>query len=856
MSLCIIDAYNIIFRAFYSLPSLVTSNNVPIGAVYGFLNVLIKFMSNHRYTMLLVALDTGKITFRKKLYDGYKANRHKVDDALQAQFSIIREAIHAFGLKVVEVPGFEADDIIATYTRIALEQHIKVEIISTDKDLIQLMNDSVKIFNPLSKIYITPDSVKKKFGVKYSQIVDYLSIVGDASDNIPGVKYIGPKTAVQLLQQFETLENIYNNLEYINKARIKELLINARHQAFLSKKLIILNNQVPVPFHLEQMIFQLVQDKKRTNFLHKYELKSLTNNLTINTDHKIIDTEDSVNIKIISINDLIKLKDEIETFGKLYFHFTQQSFSCYFGTTIYQINVEDKSKLLLFDYDSKYTEIMTNLQNIFEDISIKKICFDVKQIMSFLQKLNIQFNGFDDISLLAHIIYTSKRKVNLEYVIQFYNLNYKNHDAFCIYQLHMILRKKIADEKQFETYELLEKPLIPLLIKIEKKGVKIDKNALIRLGDEFQGKLNKLENDIFDITSTKFNIASYHQVGQILFERLKLSGGKKSKKSQKYMTNVSILEKQAASGILVAKKIIEWRHYSKLISTYIKTLKKSLDNVDYRIHTNFSLTTSSTGRLSSQNPNLQNIPIKTKDGNRIRKAFVANDHHFIVSGDYSQIELRVLAHIANVKNLKDAFIKKKDIHSITASQIFNIPLKDVNSQYRRKAKAVNFGIIYGQTSYGLANILNISNKEASRYITSYFQTYPGIKEYMDKTISFATKYGYVKTEMGRKCFIENIKSQTSSLKNIAKRAAINARIQGTASEIMKKAMINMDADIKQYLIMQIHDELLFEIPKSMLERSCSIIKEIMQNSFCMSVPGDVNISYGSNWYDMKKVLVP
>ena len=852
MSLCIIDGYNLIFRAFYALPSLVTSKNIPIGAVYGFLNMLMKITADHQYTMLLVALDTGSVTFRKKLYTEYKANRPKIDSKLQIQFPIVREAIHAFGLKIVEAPGFEADDIIATYTRIALEQNIKVKIISTDKDLIQLMNDNVQIFNPLSRSYTTPDSVQKKFGIDYSQIVDYLSIVGDSSDNVPGVKYVGPKTAVELLKQFQTLENIYDNLSNVKRTRIRQLLINSRDQAFLSRTLIALNNKVKVPFDLEQLTFQFLPNQKSTTFLQKYEIKSLNNRPTINIAHEVNKIKYSVKRQSISTHDLVKLITEIKSFGKFYFHFTQDSFSCYFGTLLYQINIGSQLEVLSFNDNHKCTEILASLQNIFEDLSIKKICFDTKQIISLLQKVNIKFNIFDDISLLAHIIYTSKKKVNLENIIQFYNINYKHPDAFCIYHLHLILKVKLANEKQFEIYELIDKPLILLLSAIEKKGFKIDKDILIKLGDEFQQKLDKLQNEIFNITCIKFNIASYQQVGQILFDTLKLSGGRKSKKSQNYITDSNTLEKQSSSGILIAKKIMEWRHYSKLISTYIKPLQKAVDKVDYRIHTSFSLVASSTSRLSSHNPNLQNIPIRTNDGNKIRKAFIAQDNHFIVSGDYSQIELRVLAHIANIENLKNAFINNEDIHALTASQIFNIPLKEVNSQYRRKAKAINFGIIYGQTSYGLSNILNISNKEASQYIKSYLQTYPGIQEYMEQTITFATTYGYVRTAMGRKCFIENIDSKNSSLRNIAKRAAINARIQGTASEIIKKAMISLDPCVKNYLIMQIHDELLFEIPKNSLEKSCSMIKNTMENTFCMSIPSNVNITYGSNWYDMKK----
>ena len=855
MSLCIVDGYNFVFRAFHSLPPLTTSKDIPVGAVYGFINMLAKLIEDNDCEMLAIALDSGKKTFRSDLYPEYKAHREEPDEALKIQFPIIREAIEAFGVRAIEAPGFEADDIIATYTRLALEKNFKVRIISSDKDLIQLMQNNVEIFDPLKKKYITSSTVLEKFGIKHSQMIDYLSLVGDASDNIPGVKKVGPKTAAKLLNQFETLENIYNKLDEIEPIRIKGLLEDSKTEAFLSKKLIILDDKVTLPFKIEQLKFEGITQDKLTDFLEKYEFKSLNTQRITSSKNQSLGTINSVTTKVITSSELYKMHSEIEKFGKFYFHVSDNAFSCYFGNYLYKINLTSQLNLLSFsdeDHgDNNLNTILKDLKNIFEDISIKKICFDGKLIIHLCVNNGIDFKIFDDVSLLAYTLHTGKQKINFETLANIYNVNYKSHDAFYIYCIHNILKTQLAEERKFKIYETIEKPLLSLLVKIENEGIQVDKNLLIELGTEFEQKLNSLQSEIFQLSGEEFNIGSPKQIGEMLFDKLKLEGGKKSKKSGSYITDAETLEKHATLGVPIAKKILEWRHYSKLISTYINALQKAINKEDGRIHTTFSLTTTSTGRLSSHDPNLQNIPIRTSDGNRIRKAFIAKENHSIVSGDYSQIELRILADIANIKSLKDAFIQKKDIHSITASQIFEIPLDNVGAEHRRKAKAINFGIIYGQSAYGLANSLNISREEAFTYIESYFKQYPGIKEYMDVTIDFAKKHGYVKTLMGRRCYVENINDRNYNIRNFAQRAAINAPIQGTASEIIKKAMVNLDYNLQEFLILQIHDELLFEIPNEIIEDCCTKIKNIMINTFSLSIPIDVNISHGKSWYDTK-----
>ena len=844
MSLCIIDGYNFVFRAFYSLPPLLTSKKVPIGAVYGFINMLTKLVEEHECAMLVIALDSGKKTFRSHLYPQYKQNREEPHESLKAQFPIIREAIKAFGIKGVEVIGFEADDIIATYTKLALKENLKVKIISSDKDLVQLMQDNVTIYDPLKKIYITPNIISEKYDIQPSQMIDYLSLVGDTADNIPGVKGIGKKTAATLLNQFRTLEDVYNNIHIIQPPRVQTLLRNSKSMAFLSKRLVVLDNKVNLPLDITQLKFNNITQENLNHFLEKYDIQSLNIQKGKYLKRQLSSTLDLVETKVITSEQLCQLYLEIEEFGKFYFHHEHDIFSCYFGNYLYKISLHNT------EYYNTFDNILEKLKNIFEKESIKKICFNVSATIRLCNNKNIDFKIFDDISLLAYILHTGKQKISLENINKLYDFNNHN-DALSICRLYKILKRKVVDEKKLGMYENLEKPLLLLLMKTENTGIKVDKEILNNLGIEFQKKLNTLEDEIFKLSHVEFNIASPKQLGVILFEKLKLKGGKKSKKSEGYVTDAEALEKYR---IPIVTKVLEWRHYSKLISTYINALKNAIDQDDHRIHTNFSTINTSTGRLSSCNPNLQNIPIKTKDGNRIREAFIAKENHSIVSADYCQIELRILAEIANIESLKNAFLVKKDVHAITASQIFKIPLKQINLEHRRKAKAINFGIIYGQSAYSLANILNITTKEASEYIQSYFCQYPGIQQYINNTIQFATKNGYVETLMGRKCYVENINSKNYNLRSIAQRASINAPIQGTASEIIKKAMISLDTSIQKFLILQIHDELLFEVPDIIIKDCCLNIKNVMESTFKLSTPIDVNISYGKSWCHTTKFI--
>ncbi|MFQ3307071.1 MAG: DNA polymerase-1 [Candidatus Midichloriaceae bacterium] len=839
MSICIVDGYNFVFRAFHSLPPLTTSNQLPIGAVYGFTNMIAKLIDDNNCDHLVVALDSGKKTFRNEIYKEYKAHREEAPEELKKQFPIIREAIEAFGIKSVEVIGYEADDIIASYTKQAVSEGLSVEIVTSDKDLIQLMGENVKIYDPLKKRYLDEEYVVSRYDIPSTKMIDYLSLVGDASDNIPGVKKVGPKTAAKLLSKFKDTEAIYDRINEVEPVRVRELLLASKSEAFLSKKLVRLDSDMDLQYSISELKYSAPNEEKLSKFLDKYEIKSL-NVRRIFAKKKIL--QKAPEVKCITFDDLKELYLEIEDYGKFFFYVNEKIFSCYFGNDIYQINL-----------DESHDCIVDNLKSLFTESSIKIISWDLKNIINTCSNFGINHHNFDDLLLLFYTLNTGMGKYTLNDAIESYQLECLEHNAYTVFLIYNSLKDSLVTEKCFEIYEDVEKPLLVLLNKIENNGVQVDLDILEKLDSEFCTHLSTLETEIHQMVDGDFNIASPKQIGEILFDKLGLEGGKKSKKSGTYITDAETLEKLASKDILIAKKILDWRHYNKLVTTYTKGLKKSIDEKDGRIHTTLSSTVTATARLSSYNPNLQNIPIKSVDGNKIRKVFVAKEGSAIISADYSQIELRVLAHFANIKSLKQAFLDDKDVHSITASQIFDISLADVTPEIRRSAKAINFGIIYGQTAYGLANSLGITKEKASNYIDMYFQQYPGIKAYMEKTVKFAQKHGYVETLMGRKCYIQNINSSNYNLKGFAERAAINAPIQSSASEVIKKAMVGLDEDIQQYLILQIHDELLFEIPKALVDDYSKRIKIVMENIVDLSIPMKVDIKCGSSWHDAKSL---
>ena len=844
MSLYLVDGYNFVFRAFYSVPPFTTSTGIPVGAVYGFIKMITKLLKDNNCSMLLIALDPGKKLFRHEIYEQYKANRRETHESLKKQFPIIREAIKALNIKYVEVPGFEADDIIASYVKVAIKNGIQVKIISSDKDFIQLLSPNVTIFYPLKRKIVDEDHVWNKFGIKPEQMIDFLAMTGYVSDNIPVIKKIGPVTAAKLLGLFKNLDGIYRCLERIQPERLRKLVTDGKAMAYLSQRLVTLQNEgFALPYTLEDLSYKNAEAIVLQSFLQKYELERINPKKTIFSKEEDKTNACSHSVKVVTSNDLAQMYEQISNYGEFYCYINTRKFSCFFGTLIYVVNVEE-------DIQTFFSSIESFIKLIASERAIKFVTFFAKEFMS--QFPNIQFKSYDDLSLLLYILNTGSQIICLNKVLEELDIPSEEVNAYTMFVLAKNLRQKLLSEKQMYLYEDVEKPVLSLLLQIEKKGVLVCHDTLKSLSNEFNVNIINIETKIYELTGEKFNIASPKQVGIILFDKLKILGGKKSKKSDAYSTDAETLENIAASGNVLVQYILQWRRLTKLTNTYTNPLLKNIAP-DGRVHTTFSMISTSTSRLSSSSPNLQNIPVKTIDGNRIRKAFIASAGHQIVTADYSQIELRVLAHIAGITILQDAFMCNKDIHKITASQVFNIPLTKITTDLRRRAKTINFGIIYGMSTNGLAARLGIEKKAAQDYINAYFIRYPGIKEYMKKTISAAQECGYVKTIMGRKCFIDKINDPNVFLRRFAERAAINAPIQGSATEIIKKAMVNMDVELRRYLLLQIHDELLFEIPTDLVRYYSQIITQTMQSAVVLSVPLVVDIGAGKSWSDAKKV---
>ena len=852
MSLCIIDGYNLIFKAFYSIPALATiSNNLPIGAVYGFIYMLEKIFKNNNKKFCVIALDSGKKTFRSDFYPSYKAHREETDKNLKIQFPVIREIIKSCGFNVIEINGFEADDIIATYSKVAIDNDIEVKIISSDKDLIQLMQNSVLIFNSFTKSYATDNLIIKKYGIFSNQIVDYLSLIGDSSDNIPGIKKIGPKIASKILFKFHTLSILYKNIKKINLLRIKRLVKNSKSNAFLSKKLITLNRNVFLDLSIKKLQCNIDNYKNLLNFCTKYNFQSFkSKKLFSSYKRNTIKPLLNATLKI-----LWKTYSSIAKFQKFYFYFDNNIFFYQFKCLSYHINLNTEySNSLLSNKNNNSISsqnILLLLLNIIQNNKIKKICLDLKSTVNHYMCEKKILKNFNDILTCSCLMFASKQKLNLNQLQCIYEKKNKNiYYLGKIRGIYKIVKLQILRKKKNKLYKIIEKVLYLLLIKIENKGIKINLCEITSLKLGLIKKLKLLKTQIFQSSNNIFNINSFYQISKTVLCKFKIIDKIKLDRHFNFVGNSSALSKYILLKKPIVKKILTWRHYAKLSSTYVNIFQKSI-NDNCRLNASFSNTATSTGRLSSHNPNLQNIPTKTNNGNRVRKYITARKDYHIACIDYSQIEIRILADIANIKNLKKTFIKKMDIHAVMAAKLFNTPFSKVSDKLRKEAKRINFGIIYGQNSYNLSNSLNINKKKSLEYIKIFFNQYPGVKEYIDTTVYFAEKQSYIKTLMGKKCYIQNINSNNYSLKNIAQRASINTPMQSIASEIIKKSIASLNIDMQNFLILQVHDELLFEIPSNILNQTCSKIKNTMMNAFHLSVPIKIEITCGKSWYNKK-----
>ena len=909
----LIDGSGYIFRAYYALPPLTRkSDGLPVGAVSGFCNMLFKLLEDAKSkdnkdkpSHFAVIFDSARKNFRNEIYSEYKGNRSDAPDDLIPQFDYIRKSVLAFNLPSIELINYEADDLIATYVEQILEKGAKATIVSSDKDLMQLYRKNVRIYDPMKNKFINEEDVQNKFGVEAGKVIDVQALAGDSTDNVPGVPGIGVKTAAELIKEYGNLENLLKNANKIKQNKRRETLIENKDKAIISKKLVTLKKDVPVKNKIEEFELKEIDKQKLYNFLREMEFNRLLSSAistygeTDFSQSKNKNTDEKNNSKITKENyHLIKNEVELQKWlkdaedkGEFAIDTETNSLDahqaklvgismshaigegCYIPTGHKNFKNLDETKILKI------------LKPYLEDKSIKKIGQNIKFDYIIFNKRGIDINSLEDTMLMSYVLDAGKNRHNMDTLaeihlghktIQFKDLvgtgkkqinfsevdvniakDYAAEDADITYRLYKNFLKSLKEENLLNIYEIFEKPLVKILAKMEIEGIKLDEKSLKNLSSKFEKKIKSLEQKIFKLSKKEFNIGSTKQLGEIMYNDLKIASLKKTKKGS-FATSASVLEDLAFKGYDFPKLVLEWRQTSKLKNTYSDTLPEHINKNTKRIHTSFLLAATTTGRLASSDPNLQNIPIKTEEGKDIRRAFIAEKNKKLISADYNQIEMRILADLADVKELKKAFNNNDDIHSLTASQVFGTEINKVDPDMRRKAKAINFGIIYGISQYGLAKQINVSNVEAEEFLNSYFLKFPEIKEYMSETIKFCRKSGYVNNIFGRKTHITGINDKNFNVRNFQERAAINAPIQGSASEIMRMAMIRLDDEISDKknnnlkMLLQIHDELIFEVEEKNIINSSKIIKKIMtsvkdSNLHSFSIPLLVDINSGDNW---------
>ena len=927
--LFLIDGSGYIFRAYYALPPLYRkSDGLPTGAVNGFCNMLFKLIedtkSNSKPTHLAVIFDSARKTFRNDIYSDYKANRGEPPEDLIPQFQIIKDSVTAFGIPSIELAGFEADDIIATYARQAADKNWKVSIVSSDKDLMQVVTKDINLIDTMKNKSIGIEDVKEKFGVAPDRVIDVQALAGDSSDNVPGAPGIGLKTAALLINEYDNLENLLESADQIKQNKRRESLINNKELIKISKQLVTLKDDVTNIQSLDTLNITNINYETLLPFLHELELFKLKERLTKKNPDlqkiKIISKkklpEEKVNTNTIEINEektsdsflekskyisitnmkaLELLMKDIYDLGYFVFDLETDSLNvidanligvaiCLSVKRSYYIPLAHKDedgKIIEEQIDFK--EALKQLNNILSNSSLIKIGHNIKYDIAVLKRYKIDVVSFEDTMLMSYIndagnhrhgmdelakvhfnrdtikfkdvVGTGKSQITFDYVEIEKAIEYAAEDAEITFKLYLLLKKKLSEEKNISAYNYLEKPLVASILEMEINGIKINTEYLQSLSSEFEKKIYSLEKTIFKLCGVEFNIGSPKQLGDVLFNKLNLTPPKKTKTGE-FSTGIEVLEDLAFEGNKVAEDLITWRQLSKLKNTYTEALQTHINKTTQRIHTSYAMASTNTGRLSSSDPNLQNIPIRSTEGRLIRKAFIAEKGYKILSADYSQVELRVLAHIAKIEPLIAAFKNGEDIHALTASEIFSTDIKKITPDLRRRAKAVNFGIIYGISAFGLAKQLSITNHEANNFIKKYFDKFPGIKKYMEDTKALCREQGYVETLCGRKCFFPKIKDKNFAYRSFQERAAINAPIQGTAADIIKRAMIkiyekNISNNNDCKMLLQVHDELIFEVKESKIEKYQALIRQEMENALhpliSLEVPLLVESSFGDNW---------
>jgi DNA polymerase-1 len=895
LRLVLVDGSGYIFRAFHALPDMTRADGTHVNAVYGFCNMIERLLKQHTGTHLAVIFDAGRYTFRNRLYEAYKAQRPETPPELVPQFALIREATRAFGLPSIELDDWEADDLIAAYAKAALEAGGEAVIVSSDKDLMQLIRPGVTMLDPMKNVPIGLAEVEAKFGVTPDKVVEVQALIGDSVDNVPGVPGIGPKGAAQLIGEYGSLEAVLAAAPSMKPGKRRDNLIEFADKARISKELVILRDDAPLPEPVEALAVKPWEPAVLRQFFITNNFSSIQRRLGLEGGtapaeaaapaadapafgpYAVVTSLEDVVAQARAAG-VVALSVQTDDPASLHGNLVGLGFCSTAGTAAYlplahNLGLEDAPQLTL-------ENARAILDPLLGDAAVLKIFHDAKRGEEVLRRAGFaQATPVDDVMLISYAQDAGNfshdagtlARVHLDHSITEMDtvtgsgrnklafasapldkvVTFAAEGADVSLRLWALLKPALRVHKALALYELLEKPLTPVLADMEAYGVMVDRDDLSAMSVEFERRMGEFEKDIHRLAGREFNVGSPKQLGEILFEEQKLPGGKKGKAGA-WGTDSSVLEELAEQGIEIAQRVMDWRQLAKLKSTYADALIGQIDAVTGRVHTSFQMAVAATGRLSSTDPNLQNIPIRTVEGARIRKAFIAAPGCSLISADYSQIELRLLAHVANIPALKESFEEGEDIHARTASEVFGVPMAGMDSATRRRAKAINFGIIYGISAFGLARQLGITPGEARVYIDAYFKRYPEIRAYMDTTKEQAKRDGFVLTPFGRRCWVPRIKDKIPALRAYAERQAINAPLQGGGADIIKRAMVRLpkafaQAGLKTRLILQVHDELLFEAPDDEAAAAAALAQNVMQRAAEISVPLVVETGVGKNW---------
>jgi len=909
--LFLVDGSGFIFRAYHALPPLTTRDGTPTNAVSGFTSMMMKLIEDTDASHVAVILDAARKSFRNDFYPDYKAHRPPAPEDLVPQFPLIRDAVRALNVPCIEMEGYEADDIIATYARQAAAQGFMVTVVSSDKDLMQLVDDRISLWDAMKNKAITRAEVIEKFGVPPEQVVDVQALCGDAADNVPGVPGIGIKTAAQLIGEFGTLEALLEQAGTIKQPKRRQTLLDNAELARVSKRLVTLCDTVPLAETIDQFTKTVPVVDDLCAFLERMEFRRLLAQVQgraaaqastpqaaasaapSDVAYELVQDADRLRWWVAQAQTMVAIDTETTGLDTQKADLVGVSLALTPGKACYiplaHVNPDGAGDLLSGGgappRQIPLAEALEILRPLLENPGVLKVGHNLKydlhilrrayrlhgttvpvvapvddsMVLSYVLDGSLHGHGMDELAKL-HLSHTTipfsevcgsgRSMITFDKVPLDKALAYAAEDADITLRLYLLLRERLLSERMVAVHETLDRPLVPLLFAMEQQGIKINALYLKELSNDFAGRMVELEKQIHALAGEEFNVGSPKQLAEILFEKMGLKGGKKGKTGT-YSTNAEVLEELAAAGHDLPARVLDWRSIQKLKSTYTDALIAAMDE-QQRVHTSFALTITSTGRLSSSDPNLQNIPIRTEEGRKIRAAFVAEPGYKILAADYSQIELRLMAHVADIPALRTAFAEDQDIHALTASQVFGVPMDGMDPMIRRRAKAINFGIIYGISAFGLARQLGISRGEAQAFIDAYFARFPEILAYMERTKDEARKNGFVRTLFGRKCFTPGIGEKNPTLRGFAERSAINAPIQGGAADIIKRAMIALPAalqaaGLQARLLLQVHDELVLEVPEAEADATAALVRQVMEGAASLSVPLVVETGVADTW---------